>query len=518
MKSLKEKLLDGHTDYSHLSEEIQEYVSYIIDKKELLNESSIDREDDVYKRWNEKSGINVKEFLTYAIENGWLASGAIDSERGYFTTEEMFDLLIESIEKKITDNIEFDKLLFKRLLFEDRIKGSDICRLLYDQQILSVADNDYEKLVSGKIDAFSFMKSKIEKLEITPVQLALDPCSASAVVIQQGTGKVLALVSYPGYDNNRLANQMDSAYYSRLLNDRALPLYNRATQQLTAPGSTFKPITVIAGLQEGVISSDSSVFCDGVFDKVIPNLKCWKHSGHGNVANAPTALQYSCNDYSCEIAYQLGIVNDMEYADNAALGSLQKYSKLFCLDRKSGVEIAETKPHVTDAYSIPSAIGQGTHNYATVQLARYVNTIAAKGNVFQLSLVKGIAETNGSFAENNAVLENRMELSDSIWDTVRSGMVQFAQNNSVLRDMKISIAGKTGTAQESKSRPDHALFVGYAPAETPEITIAVRIANGYGSSNATAVGRSIFSYYFHLESKEEIVTGEASQALNTRTD
>lgn len=233
---------------------------------------------------------------------------------------------------------------------------------------------------------------------------------------------------------------------------------------MTAPGSTFKPITVIAGLQEGVISSDSSVFCDGVFDKVIPNLKCWKHSGHGNVANAPTALQYSCNDYLCEIAYQLGIVNDMEYADNAALGSLQKYSKLFCLDRKSGVEIAETKPHVTDAYSIPSAIGQGTHNYATVQLARYVNTIAAKGNVFQLSLVKGIAETNGSFAENNA------------------------------------------------------LFVGYAPAETPEITIAVRIANGYGSSNATAVGRSIFSYYFHLESKEEIVTGEASQALNTRTD
>lgn len=222
MKSLKEKSLDGHTDYSHLSEEIQEYVSYIIDKKELLNESSIDREDDVYKRWNEKSGINVKEFLTYVIENGWLASGAIDSERGYFTTEEMFDLLIESIEKKITDNIEFDKLLFKRLLFEDRIKGSDICRLLYDQQILSVADNDYEKLVSGKIDAFSFMKSKIEKLEITPVQLALDPCSASAVVIQQGTGKVLALVSYPGYDNNRLANQMDSAYYNRLLNDRAL--------------------------------------------------------------------------------------------------------------------------------------------------------------------------------------------------------------------------------------------------------------------------------------------------------
>lgn len=518
LNSLKEELLNGNTDYSRLSEEMQEYISYITGKIEILNESSIDKEDDVYKRWKDKSGISVKEFLTYAIENGWIAAGFIDSEQGYFTADEMFVLLIENIEKKITDDNEFEKILFKWLLFEDRIKGSDICRLLYDQQILSVADDDYEKLVSGQIDAFSFMKKKIEQLEITPAQLALDPCSASAVVVQQETGKILALVSYPGYDNNRLANQMDSAYYNRLLNDKALPLYNRATQQLTAPGSTFKPITVIAGLQERVISPDSSVLCDGVFDKVFPNLKCWKHTGHGNVINAPTALQYSCNDYLCDIAYRLGTINGMEYTDNAALESLQEYSKLFYLDKKSGVEIAESQPHVTDAYGIPSAIGQGTHNYATVQLVRYVNTIASRGNVFQLSLVKGIADTNGNFVENNAVLENKVELPDSVWDTVSSGMVQFAQNNSVLRDMEISIAGKTGTAQESKSRPDHALFVGYAPAETPEITIAVRIANGYGSSNSTAVGKDIFNYYFGLENQEKIVTGEASQAFNTRTD
>ena len=234
------------------------------------------------------------------------------------------------------------------------------------------------------------------------------------------------------------------------------------------------------------------------------------HNTRGNI--------YDCNDYLCEIAYRLGTINGMEYTDNAALESLQEYSKFFYLDRKSGVEIAESQPHVTDAYGIPSVIGQGTHNYATVQLARYVNTIASKGDVFQLSLIKGVVDKNGSFVENETVLENKVELSDSIWETVNSGMVQFAQNNSVLRDMEISIAGKTGTAQESKRRPDHALFVGYAPAEAPEITIAVRIANGYGSSNATAGGRSIFNYCFNLESQEEIVTGEASQALNTRTD
>lgn len=518
LESLRKELMDGSTDYSRLSEEMQEYVSYITSKMEIFDENFMDKEDDVYKRWKDKGEISVKEFLIYAITNGWIIEGVIDSEQRYFTTDETHVLLIESIEKKIADDSEFEKILFKWLLLEDRIKGSDICRLLYDQQILSDVDDDYEKLVSGRTDAFSFIKKKIEQLEITPAQLALDPCSASAVVIQSETGKVLALVSYPGYDNNRLANQMDSAYYNSLLNDKALPLYNRATQQLTAPGSTFKPITIIAGLQEGVISADSAVLCDGVFDKVIPDLKCWKHTGHGNVVNVPTALQYSCNDYLCEIAYRLGTGNGLEYKDSNALRNLQEYSKLFYLDKKSGIEIAESKPHVTDEYAIPSAIGQGTHNYATVQLVRYVNTIASKGDVFQLSLIKGIAEPNGSFADNDIVLENKVELPDSIWDTVSSGMVQFAQNNSVLRNMEISIAGKTGTAQESKSRPDHALFVGYAPAEAPEITIAVRIANGYGSSNATAVGRSIFNYYFGLESQEEIITGEASQAFNTRTD
>ena len=136
--------------------------------------------------------------------------------------------------------------------------------LLYEQQVLSKADEDYEKIRTGEWDAFTFLKKKIEHLELTPAQLALDPCSASAVVVQPQTGKVLAMVSYPGYDNNRLANEMDSDYYNQLLKDRSLPLYNRATQQLTAPGSTFKPITIIAGLQEGVIFPDTSVLCDGV--------------------------------------------------------------------------------------------------------------------------------------------------------------------------------------------------------------------------------------------------------------
>lgn len=97
----------------------------------------------------------------------------------------------------------------------------------------------------------------------------------------------------------------------------------------------------------------------------------------------------------------------------------------------------------------------------------------------------------------------RIELPDFVWDTVKTGMERYAQNNAVLKTMEIGVAGKTGTAQESKRRPDHALFVGYAPAGEPEITVAVRIANGYSSSNAIAVGRSIFNEYFGIKEEEE---------------
>ena len=102
-----------------------------------------------------------------------------------------------------------------------------------------------------------------------------------------------------------------------------------------------------------------------------------------------------------------------------------------------------------------------------------------------------MADAEGVFSEHKTVLADSIELPASVWNTVHSGMLQFAKNNDVLKDMKVNVAGKTGTAQEAENRPDHALFIGFAPAEQPGIAVAVRIANGYGSSNATAAGKSI---------------------------
>lgn len=512
-EAVKAQFLSEFTDTPHvyetLSEEMKEYISLLVQESGLIREEAKEEIDFRY--------VSPKEFLSEGIKNGQVPLEFLQSKTKYATAEENYNLAVDSILKYFEESADVEKILLKYLVLEEELSQQEFCRLLYEQEILA-KDEDYEALLKGELAPYSFIKKKINAIELTPAQLALDPCSASAVVVEADTGKILACVTYPGYDNNRLTNRTDSAYYSRLLQDKSLPLYNRATQQLTAPGSTLKPVTVIAGLQEGVITPDSAVVCDGVFDLVYPPLKCWKHTGHGTIKNAAEAIQNSCNDYLCEISYRLGQMGTGVYDDGQALAYLQKYAALFDLDQKSGAELAESSPHVTKQYGIPSAIGQGTHNYTTIQLARYVNTLASRGSSFQLSMVKGIQNRDQDLSERPPVLQSTVELDETVWNTVWQGMLWFAQNNDVLKDMKVSVAGKTGTAQESKLRPDHSLFVGCAPAEKPEISLAVRIANGYGSSNATHAGKNIFNYYFGLESREEILTGEASEASNSRSD
>ena len=121
------------------------------------------------------------------------------------------------------------------------------------------AGSDYENLENGSLTAYRFIREKIRNLEITPVELALGPSTASSVVVDPNTGKVLALVTYLEYDDNRRANSVDAGYYNRLLNDASLPLYNNTTSQRAAPDSMFKPVTVAAGLSEHLNTTYDSV-------------------------------------------------------------------------------------------------------------------------------------------------------------------------------------------------------------------------------------------------------------------
>ncbi|MDE7277693.1 MAG: peptidase, partial [Lachnospiraceae bacterium] len=179
LEALRQELLEGDTGYCDLAAKMQAYESYIVDECGLLEDSLIGSNDAVYSRWKNGGDISIKEFLLYAIESGWLRTDVLDSAKRYFTTEEMYELLVEYIEERLKNSSALKKMLFRYMILEDKISKTDICMLLYDQGILPATDEDYEKLLAGKMDAFSFMKKKIGQLQITPAQLALDPCSAS---------------------------------------------------------------------------------------------------------------------------------------------------------------------------------------------------------------------------------------------------------------------------------------------------------------------------------------------------
>ena len=454
------------------------------------------------------SGVDVREGSIRVYEGGEACAPVLgytgpvsaedleESEEKGYTVNSIVGKsgMEEYLEDVLQDHATFDELIYKYLVLEDKILPEQICMILYDQGAADKADGDFESWQHGGISTHELGLRKIDKLEITPADLALDPCSGSAVVTDTKTGEVLACVSYPGYDNNRLAGQMDEEYYYRIYNNASLPLYNRATQQLSAPGSTFKPVTVIAGMEEGVINAGTAVVCDGVFDKVAPPLKCWHEAGHGSVSDAASALQNSCNDYLCEISYRLGMGEGGTYSDEQALDVLQEYARLFDLDKKSGIELPESSPQVTDSYAIPAAIGQGTNNFSTVQLARYATTLGNRGTSFALTLIDQI-----DGAENEPEIESQIELAPEVWGTVHTGMEWYIQSTQIFNDFPITAAGKSGTAQEIKTRPDHSLFIGFSPADDPEIAAAVRITNGYEAGNAVACGREIFETYYTLK-------------------
>ena len=136
------------------------------------------------------------------------------------------------------------------MIFTKKLTGTEICLLLFDQNVLEYNEEDISSLRRGRVSAYDFMLEKIRNVEITPAQLALEPCSGSVVQTDAKTGDIMAIVTYPSYDNNMLANRIDWPYYSSLLEDKSNPLYNRATQQRTTTGSSIKIMTAVAGLSQ----------------------------------------------------------------------------------------------------------------------------------------------------------------------------------------------------------------------------------------------------------------------------
>jgi penicillin-binding protein 2 len=424
----------------------------------------------------------------------------------------MFDVIVDFVIDTLDTSSTFDKRVFRFLIQRDIITGRQLCHILLEQGVVNLDEDEVARFVEGRISPFQFLSDRIVHLDITPAQLALDPFSGSAVITDVNTGDVLALVSYPGYDNNRMANGVDAAYYSSLLSDLSRPMLNYATQQRTAPGSTLKMVSATAGILEGIIGANSSFTCDGIFENVVPPPRCWIHPGgrHGTL-NLTAAVTHSCNVYFYEIGYRAGMF-DGAHSNDEGLRVLAKYIDMFGLNTATGIEIDESTPHPSTEDAVRSMIGQGNANFTTVGLARYITAVANNGICFDLTLIDKITDPGGNLlVENFAMVRNSIPLADSEWAALHRGMRQVVERRSYFDDLAVEVAGKTGTAQETALRPSHALFVGYAPYQQPEIGLAVRVAFGYSSDYAAQITREIVKYYYGLAEHDEIITGVATE-------
>ncbi|HIY27568.1 MAG TPA: penicillin-binding protein [Firmicutes bacterium] len=347
-------------------------------------------------------------------------------------------------------------------------------------------------------------------------------CEAgAAVMIDVNTGAVLAASTYPSYDLNRYIEDID--YYNQLNNDKTYPMINRAFSGTFAPGSIFKPVVASAALQEGIIDSNSTVYCGHYYTyytndpRQAPKCMGWHYN-----TNILKALQKSCNIFFFDVGRRLGIEK------------LDAYGTLFGLGQKTGLEVSEspgvlTNPEDyerrsgdtwTDGMTLSAAIGQLDNSFTPLQLASYCSSIANGGHRLQLHLVDKITDytRENTIEKKGANVLNEVGVDDKNLEIVRQGMRLVAQSGgtaSNFADYGIEIGAKTGTA-EVNGHSDNVTFIGFAPYDKPEIAIAVVLEYGSNSTYSKNIARDLFDAYFYgayVDEDGEIVIPSAADTL-----
>lgn len=506
-----------------LSEDMFSYMQYIytyLSDRGIVQTDKIDQESEAYKAWKEDT-ISLRDYLYAGIADSWIDTTKLNIESKYSGADDIYNILVEYVMKDLETDTAFTKRIFRFLINNATVTGKELCLALYSQNILAYDENEVRLLqVNGEEYAFQFIRQKISDIEITPAQLALDPCSASCVITDVGTGEVRALVTYPSYDNNKFSGTVDSEYYNKLNNDLSLPLFNNATQAQKAPGSTFKPIIAIAALEEGAISLTDTVTCTGEYKEINPSIKCWIYPGSHGALNIVEGIENSCNAFFAEMGHRFSLDENNNYVPERGIEVIQKYATMFGLNETSGIEISEKSPQMTTDRPEASSIGQGTNSYSNVQLARYITAVANRGDVYKLSLLDKMTDSKGNLIEDfTPEVRSHIDIAETTWNAVQTGMRRVISNGSakkIFSDLEVDIAGKTGTAEEVKNghKINHAFFVSFAPYQNPEIAVTVNIPYGYSSSNAATAAKSIYRYYYKYTDLDYILNNSALNVSN----
>lgn len=392
---------------------------------------------------------------------------------------------------------------------QDAVEGSDV--------VLTI-DANLQKVTEEAL------ANNIQKINSGGFSKRYETNSGAAIVMNVKTGEVLAMTSYPDFNPQEFVGGISSENWNKY-NTSDTPLVNKTLQTSYAPGSIFKMVTAIAGLESGVISITETINDTGVYPKYT-NPKCWiytdYHKGHGRL-NVSGAIQHSCNYFFYETADKMGI------------DTLVKYAKYFGLGTKTGIQLPnetagtlaskETKQKLYSEQwyageTLSAAIGQSYNSFSLVQIAKYISMLANGGNKIQPSIIEKIINADGSEVSGTELqkyINQKLGIADSQNDeqitiseenlkAVLEGMESVTDDQggtaySIFRDFSIGVGGKTGSAETSTGKVN-AWFAGFAPYNSPEIAVVVLVENGgHGYYTAEAV-KEIMRQYFGMNTEQ----------------
>ncbi|ACM60404.1 penicillin-binding protein 2 [Caldicellulosiruptor bescii] len=414
---------------------------------------------------------------------------------------------------------------------EDYLRGKDGLQLIEVDKFGRINDVKIEKQPTKGANVYLTVDSKLQKVAYESLRKVLQKIrngdygekfpkanSGAAVVIDIKTGNVLALTSYPSYNPNVFIKGITASEWYKLINDPTRPMFNRAIAGVYPPGSTFKILTAIAGLQEGVIKPDEKILDTGrylYYAKSGFTPACWiwnrYHTTHGWV-NVEDALKVSCNVFFYETGRRLGIER------------IDKYATLFGLGGKTGIQLdgesngilanEENKKKIFNQPWYPgdtvlAAIGQSINAFTPIQMASFIATVANGGTRYQVNLIDKIVDANGKIIYKSVPkVLSKVKMYESTKKAVFEGMKSVTSEEGgtarqAFKDLPFTVAGKTGTSQYSNSSAAHAWFVGFAPYDDPQIAFAIILENGGHGSYAAYVARDIIDAYFDLPQQQE---------------
>ena len=357
-------------------------------------------------------------------------------------------------------------------------------------------------LLTLDMEVQGVMEEMIDKTVKSVQESGYFDCNAgSAVCIDVNSGEILAIASYPSFDPAEY-----NAKYESFLENPANPLWNRALAGTYSPGSTFKPLTAIAALEEGKINANDLIEDKGrytYYKDYQPSCLEWRNTGEGHgFVNTALALQDSCNYYFFEVGRRLGIDKLSQYASRFGLGQTVGIE---IGGEAEGVVASEEEREARGEYwyagdTLQAAIGQSDNLFTPIQLANYTATIANGGTRYRPHLLKAVKETDSGKVLRQTPIEkvDKIDISVDNLNAVKMGMKKVTEEGtakSVFEGFEISVGGKTGTA-EVPNGSSNGIFIAFAPFEKPEIAIAIVLEHGGHGSAAAPIARAVFETYF----------------------